>query len=202
VVPVGHVIEFEECRVRTAIAHQPKKIVGRAGIAAQQFVLAELPQVAGPADDRRFAPPWIDAVRINAVPPPRGRCRLERGFEPLDLDRLEPEEGDIEPFSGQQLRHLWDLDSEALAIPPRVFGDFVVGNRQNSLFRRRKSGDDDGRNGLETEQLRRVEAAVSGKEIVLLVHQHGISEADGDDVVCNLADLFRRVGPACCADCA
>jgi hypothetical protein len=118
---------------------------------------------------------------------------FEIGLNMIDLGRLEPEDGDIEPLRAQQLGQLRDLDGQALAIPSRVFCDLVVGNRQSSLFCRRKSGDDDDRDGLKAEQLCRLEAAMPGIERTVLAHQHrgGEPERHGWD----LADLHGGMRP-------
>jgi hypothetical protein len=129
------------------------------------------------------------------VPTPRGRGRLKFALELLDLDRLEPEDGDIEPFRAQHLCQLRDFDRQSLAIPSRVLCDLVIDDRQGTLFGWRKSGDDDDRDGLKPEQLGRLEAAMPGVELTVLAHQHRSGEPECDDAVRDLADLLGGMRP-------
>jgi hypothetical protein len=83
-----------------------------------------------------------------------------------------------------------DLDREALAIPSRVFCNSVIGDRKSPPFRRRKSGDNDNGDRLETKLFCRRVAAMSGDELKVLAHRQRAREAEGDDTVGDLADLL------------
>ena len=71
------------------------------------------------------------------------RRAVRDGLNMIHFDRLEAENGDVEPFRAQQVCELRYFDRQALAIPSRVLCDLVVGDRKGPPFRRRKSGDDD-----------------------------------------------------------
>ena len=108
-------------------------------------MVAEHPQIARLADCEGLTPVGVDIILgIRGV-------LFEVGLQLIDLNRLETENGDVEPLRAQQTRQLWYLDRQALAIPPRVFCDLVVGDRKCTSFRRRKSGDNDDRHLRQTE---------------------------------------------------
>jgi hypothetical protein len=148
-----------------AAGHQASDISGRATIAAEELVVAEHPQIAELADGAGLTPLGVDSVlRILGA-------LLEIHLNMIDFGRFEAENGDVKPLRGQQVCQFRYFDRQALAIPPRILCDLVVGDRKCAPFRRRKSVDNDDRHFLEPELLCRLVAAKSGDEFTVFVHQ-------------------------------
>ena len=57
---------------------------------------------------------------------------LEVGCQLIDFDRREAGDRDVKPLDHQDLRELRQLDGQQLAVPARIFSDFVVGKREGT----------------------------------------------------------------------
>ena len=110
----------------THARHQPFKIAKLSGIAAQEPVLAELPEIAAARGrvfrQRRQRVRWL-------------RCVAKVGDQQIDFGGLETGERDIEPVRGQDLDELAELKREHFAIPAGLLGDLVIGDQVGALLR-------------------------------------------------------------------
>jgi hypothetical protein len=171
------------------VRHQARDIRRRASVAAEQPVRAEQPQIARFADRVVLQPFGFDAVlRVGGI-------NFKISHKLIDLDRLEAEDRDIKTLRFQRPGQLRYFDRKTLAIPARVLRNPVVSNRKGAPSRRRKSRQHDHRYLREAEELCCPVAALAGDECPIFSHQQWVDEAEGDDAVCELANLLGGVGP-------
>ncbi len=155
--------------------------VGR--VAADQAMRADLPEVADPRDG------W-------AV----GKCRHNVGRVgfPPSLDKQHVDLGHFEACDRNvevkiERRQMLQLDSEDLAIPAGLLGEFVVGKDVSALLSVAKMLKTQARHGIKPELLRGFDAAVAGDNGSGLVDEYRVIEAEGLNARCNLGNLLRTV---------
>jgi hypothetical protein len=111
---------------RAGLPQQTRQVIGIARIAAQQAVMAQLPEITRLAQRGAIGPLRIDEVsRI-------GRILLKVGRDLIDLDRRKAGDRDVEVFDDQKLRQFGELGRQELAVPPRILRDLVVGQSQRA----------------------------------------------------------------------
>ena len=90
---------------------------------------AELPEITRLAHRRKRKPVSLDVIRRVC------RIVLKITDQLVDLDGLETGDGDVEVFLNEELGEFGEFDSQALAVPAGILGDFVVGDQQRPLLR-------------------------------------------------------------------
>ena len=192
-----HVVgRIGEDGVRQPAAREQRRVAGRLeGVAAEQAVRAELPEVAGPRHRRaRFAGDLRDLVLVPGAV--RRRVTVEQ--EEVDLGGLEAGELDLEA----ELDELVEGAPEGVAVPAGLLGQAVLGDGEGAALRRAQAGQPQGRHPRQAEPERRLLAGVAGEDGVRLVDQDRDGEAELGDRPGQLVDLLvavpagvARVGP-------
>ena len=168
------------------VAHQRR--IGRRlpGVAADQPMAPELPDIAALGDSRAGfgLRNVIRRICPGAVTVIEQEVELRR-FESGDLQI------EIEVEFGQRL----ELDRQDLAIPAGQLGQPVVGDHIGPALGLREMAEFDRRNLVDTELPGRGDAPVAGHDLAAATDQDRIGESELADRRSDLGDLLRRMGP-------
>jgi hypothetical protein len=185
-----------EDRLRQPAAREQRRVTGRLeGVAAEQAVGVELPEVAGPRHRRARS---AGGLRDLVLVPGTARRRVTVDQEEVDLSGLEAGELDLEA----ELDQLGEGAPEGVAVPAGLLGQAVLGDGEGAALRRAQAGQPQGRHPRQAEPERHLLARVAGEDDVRPVDQDGDGEAELDDGPGQLLDLLvavpagvARVGP-------
>jgi hypothetical protein len=172
--------------------HQSAQVIGFPGIAAQQPVRIQLPEIARLRDQRSRQQSGVKVVEgIRTIV-------LKIGEDRIDLRRLKTGHRDVEPIFEQELGQAEEFLRQAFAIPAGVLCDAVVGKQKRAFAGLGQAVDHNGGDGLECEQLGGFEPPVTGEQSPVLIDQDRGGEANRLNAFGNLADLFpgMRTGVA------
>ena len=128
--PDPHVVgRVQERHRRLLVAEQTIQVRGVARISTEQAMRAELPEITRPAYRRKRKPVSLDVIRRVC------RIVLKITDQLVDLGGLETGDGDVEAFRNEELGEFGEFDSQTLAVPAGILGDFVVREQKRPLFR-------------------------------------------------------------------
>jgi hypothetical protein len=184
----AHVVgRVDEDEARPSLSQQAGIGVFEEGIAAEEAVRADGPEVTRARDD--------GSVRVKAGRGVGGigPVLLLAAFDQeIDLGRLESDHGEIEVEV--DLGEALQLDREEVFVPACILGESVVGDDVGPDLGLGKVFELEGGNRLEAELLRGADAAVAGDDGAVPIDQDRVREAEGLDRPGDLADLFFAVG--------
>ena len=122
--------------------------------------------------------------------PARGVGRLARFLkDEVDLRHLEPGQFDIDLELDQPLQ----FDRQQLLVPAGLLGELVVGQDIGALIGLAQVRQPAGRHCVDAEELGRFHAAVAGDDLLGIVDQDRVAEAELLDALCDLANLLLRM---------
>ena len=168
-VGVVHVVRrIGEDHVHRLAAEQPLVALGHGGVAAQQAVAAQQPDVARARDRRlghlghRIVIGLALGVRLVARHQLGQRVGIEAGERQIEVVVLQGRE----------------FDAQHRVVPAGVLGDAVVGDHQGPALRRAQMVEHDHRHHLQPELLRGGEPSVPGDDHAVAAGQDRIGEAE------------------------
>ena len=114
-------------------------------------------------------------------------ARLARLLEDeVDLRHLEPGQFDIDVELDQPLQ----LNRQQLPVPSGLLGKLVVGQHIGALIGIAQVRQPARRHRVDAKELGRFHAAVAGDDLLRIVHQDRVAEAELLDALCDLANLL------------
>ena len=166
VAPGGRVVDpvrrIGDHEVRPGAVQQPRHVVRRGGVAAEQAMRAEPPQVAWPGhgvDRRRFAHDVL--VGPLALP-------VRQRQQPVQLAAIEAREIEVEVQVVERLQ----LGSEQLVIPPGQFGQAVIRDAIGADLRRGQVAKPDDRHLGQAQIPSRQQPAMAGDDLAVVGDHH------------------------------
>jgi hypothetical protein len=146
-------------------------------------VLSEHPDIAKTADRRAACLLGHQVFRLVAF--------ISNTLEnDIDLGGLEANQAYIETNVSQMLQ----FDREHLIVIAGLFSESIVRKDIGALIVITEMRQANGRDRLHIQQLRRLNAPMSGDNLVIVIDQNGIVKAETLDTPRDLLDLFGRVG--------
>ena len=159
-----------EDQVDALAAEQPLVVLAPAGVAADQPVTAEQPEVAHVGDGRLAHRRDEVLGRLCAV-----RVGVPRGIQGhVDLSQAEAGEFDLEVEIDQRLQ----LDGEQLLVPAGVERQLVVGEHIGPPLRLGEVGKPKRRHPFHADQLGGGYAPMTGDDFAVIGDQHRVDEAE------------------------
>jgi hypothetical protein len=155
-----------------------------AGVAAQQLVIAKLPQISRTGDGLR------DNLRLP-IGGIIGRLLVRTVGQQIDFRGLEA--GDLNVELEVEARQVLELDRQDFPIPPGIEGELVVGDDVSPFLRLAEMLDPNGRHHLQAQSARRFDAAVAGDDHVRLIDEDRVGEAEFANRGRDLMNLLLRV---------
>jgi hypothetical protein len=110
--------------------------------------------------------------------------------EAVDLAEREAQAGDVDA----QLSEISNFEGQEIHLPPRPFGELVVGDDQRPLVSLGEMRELDHGHGCEAELARCGEPAMSGDDAVSPIDEDRVGEAEAPDRACYERDLLIGVG--------
>ena len=183
--PDPHVVgRVEKRHCRLLVAEQTIQVRRVARISTEKAMRTELPEITRAGSPAKGKPISLDIIRrVCGV-------LLEVTDERVDLDGLEAGDRDVEVFLNEEIGELGKFDSQTLAVPTGILGDFVVREHQRPLFRLAQTMQPDGGYFLEPTKFRGLKATVAGEESRGLIDDHRHGEAESVNTPSDLFDLF------------
>ncbi len=169
-----------EDQIGALAAHQRFEILFLAGVAADQPMSSQDPEIAGAAD----GPRWGRRQIVERVRGLGGALALLVDHE-IDFGEREAGEGEIEADIAERQQ----LVGEDVEIPAGVEGELVVGDDIGADFLGGEVGEAQGWHAFHPELLCGHDAAVSGDDGAVVRNEDGVGEAKASDAVGDLADL-------------
>ena len=179
----GHVIgRVGEDQLRLVLSQKGSIDIRIGGIAADQPVFSNLPDIANLCDGR-------SGINERDVFFRNIRCiRLQFTDENIDLGGLEAGKGKIEVEIDRE--KFLQLDGEDLPIPAGKLRKAVVGDDIGADLFLRQIRKAEGRHGLHPEEPRCLDPAVSGDDTARSIDQDRIGKSELFDTVGDLPDLL------------
>src|SRR6266568_7196896 len=109
----------------------------------------------------------------------------------VDFRHLEPGQFDFDIEIDQTLQ----LNRQNLLVPPGLLGELVVGQDVGALIRLAQMREPVGRHRGDAEELGGFHATVTSDDLLVIIDQNRIAEAELRDAVGDLADLLLRMRP-------
>ena len=88
-----------------------------------------------------------------------------------------------------------ELNGQNLLVPSGLLGELVVGQNVGALFRLAQMREPAGGHRIDTEQLGGFHAAMAGDDLLRVIDQDRIAQAELLDAACDLSDLSLRMRP-------
>ena len=167
------------------IAQQDDKVVRRAGIAAQEAMSTQLPDLA-PAGHRYLAGVGNDVFGRVVAFGVRGTGLVN---DEINLSDFETREVDVEFKVEQALQ----LDREDFFVPPGVKRQLVVGQDVSAPLRLGQMRERDRGNGFHPEELGSLDTAMTSDDIAIIRDEDWVGEAELFNRLRNLLDLRLRM---------
>jgi hypothetical protein len=168
------------------LAHHARKGRRIEDTAAQKFVIADNPEIAGLTDGGTRCRFGSGIGRVIS-----GRSLFEAGDFEIDLADLETDNVEAEVELGD--RQLLELLGEKPLVPLGVLGETVIGDHQGSPFGVTEPLDQDRRDLRPAQRLAGEEPAVPGDHVVLVIDKRGDGKAKGLYRPSELLDLLPAV---------
>ena len=181
-----HIIgRIGEHHLRLLLAEQRRINVGLCGIATDEAMPADRPDIASPRDrrprrDRRHLICGIGLAVLFA--------ERQLADEHVDLRQLEAGDGEIEV--DVEVGEILELDREQVPIPAGILGELVVGDHISADIRLAHARQLDGRDRHAAEQLRGRDTAMPGDDAVRIIDQDRIGESEPPDRRGDLLNLL------------
>ena len=168
-------------QVRAHAAEQPGHVVGVGGVAAEQPVRTEMPEVARAADGigRRLGRRLLAVLRRAAR-----QQRIQRGPVEAEVTRVDAELAQVRQLQPQQL-----------PVPARLLGEPVVGKDVGPLLRVGEVTELDHRHRSQPQLARRQHAPMPRDDAVRAVDEHRVVEPELPDRARDQRNLRVRMRP-------
>jgi hypothetical protein len=183
----GHVVRRVRENKFSFLAFEQYVEGGRVeGIATEQPVVAQGPQIAQPADSaaHKGLVAFVFATRTFAV----GLSGNVQDY--IDLPHLKATELDFKVQVDQPLK----LDGKKLTVPARLLCKLIVRQDVGPLLGSREMRQPQNGNGGELELLGRSHASMAGNDNVFVVDQRRTGKAEAPHAFDDLLNLFTGVG--------
>ena len=172
-----------ERHVRELAAEHPLDVGQHRGVAAQQAVVAQDPEVA------RLADRLLRRLRDLVLGLIARRLAVGERQQPLQLGGVEADQVEVEALVPQPRQLL----RQQRVVPAGLQGELVVGDQVRPLLRLAEVLEPDHRHLGEPELARREQPAVAGEDAALLVDQDRVGPAELDHRGRDLIDLRLAV---------
>ena len=181
---VGRVGEHE---IGALALQQPIEARQIAGIAAEQPVAPELPDVARPGHGRSGSVTCERDLVLGLTLAGRAKPRAASSSTRSTSASEKPVSSTSKSRSIERLQ----LDGEDLAVPAGVQRQLVVGDHVGPALRGVEVGQAQRRHLLQPQQLGGLDPAVAGDDLVLVADQHRVGEAEASmlSAICRICFL-------------
>jgi len=109
----------------------------------------------------------------------------------VDFRYLEPGQFDLDV----EIDQILELNRQKLLVPPGFLGELVIGQDVGALIRLAQMREPVGRHRGDAEELGGFHTAVTGDDLLVIIDQDRIAEAELRNAVRDLADLLLRMRP-------
>ena len=177
-----------EDQVRTLVSHEGADRLSVSGVAADEPVSSQRPNIAETGHGRVLVGQGRDLVLAFR----RGAWRALFGVVQENVDFGEGEAGelDVELNVNEGL----ELDRQDIAIPAGVLRKLVVGDHIGAALRLGQVRQPERQDALNPEELCCLDPAMAGDDLVLIADEDRVGETEALDASGDLLDLLLGVG--------